>query len=516
MNDCSETKKAPDILVVDDIPANLKQLSEILAKCGYRVRPAQEGEMAIRAAIASPPDLVLLDVRMPGMNGYEVCRRLKETPRLKEIPVIFISALDETADKVEGFEAGGVDYITKPFQQEEVLARVKNHLETRRLQVSLELRAAQLRTLTGELAQTEQRERRRMAQLLHDHLQQLLVAARVKLVMLGRDAHDKALDDTRQTVIDLLDQCIAESRSLTIELSPPVLYDAGLGAALHWLARWMQQKHGFTVEIRGEDEADVPDEGIRVLLFEAVRELLFNAVKHAQTDGAQVTITKTTGDILQIEVHDTGIGFDLSRQEPQVASTGSIGLFSIRERLSLVGGSLNIETSPGKGTRAALCLPLTPGLSTISPDTAEAGVSLPGSAAGPARAGWSPPEPGGRIRLLLVDDHPILRKGLADLVRGTPEITVIGEAGDGQEAVDLAMTLKPDVVLMDVTMPRMDGIEATRRITAALRGVRVIGLSMHEGEEMATAMHDAGAVAYLTKGGDPDALIAAILTQAVC
>jgi CheY-like chemotaxis protein len=520
MNSPGEAESIGDILIVDDIPANLKQLSEIVAKCGYRPRPAQNGEMALRAAVAAPPDLVLLDVRMPGMNGYEVCRRLKRIPRLQEIPIIFISALDETADKVEGFEAGGVDYITKPLQPAEVLVRVKTHLEIRRLQVSLrrayeeaEHRAGQLRALTAELAQAEQRERRRMAQLLHDHLQQLLVAARVKLLMLSREDQGKARSDAHQTVIDLLDQCIAESRSLTVELSPPILYDAGLAAAFHWLARWMQQKHGFAVEVRVEDKAEVADEGVRMFLFEATRELLFNAVKHARVDGATVTITKAPNEMLKIEVHDSGIGFDPSRLEDQAASLGAFGLFNIRERLDLLGGSLEIETSPGRGTRAAILSPLSRRLPGTARDIADVGAPAhvcSGTTMAQARNGSPHVEPQDIIRLLLVDDHPILRKGLADLVRTSPEISIVGEAGDGQEAVEMALRLKPDVVLMDVTMPRMDGIEATRRISATLKEVRVIGLSMHEGEEMATAMRDAGAVAYMTKGGNPDALIAAI------
>ena len=117
-----------DILIVDDTPANLTVLSAILGKRGYRVRPAINGALALKAAQKAAPDLILLDVQMPGLDGYAVCRQLKADAQTRAIPVIFISALDDVLDKVEAFQVGGVDYITKPFQNEEVLARVENQL----------------------------------------------------------------------------------------------------------------------------------------------------------------------------------------------------------------------------------------------------------------------------------------------------------------------------------------------------------------------------------------------------
>lgn len=126
------------ILIVDDTPANLRLLSEMLAAQGYAVRPAPDGALALAAVQAEPPDLILLDIRMPEMDGYEVCERLKADRQTRDIPVIFISALGETEDKLKAFAAGGVDYITKPFQIEEVRARVEAHLALRRLQQQLQ------------------------------------------------------------------------------------------------------------------------------------------------------------------------------------------------------------------------------------------------------------------------------------------------------------------------------------------------------------------------------------------
>ena len=126
------------ILVVDDTPANLQVLAGMLKDRGYKVRPVPSGKLALLAARRDPPDLILLDIDMPEMNGYEVCERLKADEMLKGIPVIFISALTEPLDKVKAFATGGVDYITKPFQMEELHARVETHLKLHRLQRTLE------------------------------------------------------------------------------------------------------------------------------------------------------------------------------------------------------------------------------------------------------------------------------------------------------------------------------------------------------------------------------------------
>ena len=140
------------ILVVDDTPANLQVLAGMLKDRGYKVRPVPSGKLALLAARRDPPDVILLDINMPEMNGYEVCEHLKADEQLKGIPVIFISALTEQLDKVKAFAIGGVDYITKPFQMEELHARVETHLKLRRLQIELEESNAQLAKANGRMS----------------------------------------------------------------------------------------------------------------------------------------------------------------------------------------------------------------------------------------------------------------------------------------------------------------------------------------------------------------------------
>ena len=155
MSTACDTERLANVLLVDDTPANLQVLGGMLKEQGCIVRPVPSGRLAIRFAEADPPDIILLDIMMPEMDGYEVCRRLKGIERLKDIPIIFISALQETIDKVKAFSAGGVDYITKPFQFEEVQARLRTHLNIRRLQVKLETQNRQLSELNEALRKSQ-------------------------------------------------------------------------------------------------------------------------------------------------------------------------------------------------------------------------------------------------------------------------------------------------------------------------------------------------------------------------
>ncbi|MEN9240291.1 MAG: response regulator [Thermostichales cyanobacterium SZTDM-1c_bins_54] len=155
MNTTGEIKG--NVLLVDDTPDNLRLLSSILSDQGYKVRSVIRGSMALTAVQASPPELILLDITMPEMSGYEVCQRLKQEPKTADIPVIFISALDDVLDKVRAFQVGGVDYLTKPFFVDEVIARVEVHLENSYLQRLLQERADNMEQVQETIATLKDR-----------------------------------------------------------------------------------------------------------------------------------------------------------------------------------------------------------------------------------------------------------------------------------------------------------------------------------------------------------------------
>jgi len=364
----------------------------------------------------------------------------------------------------------------------------------------LERQARQLRTLTAELTLAEQRERRRLADVLHDELQQLLVATRLRAHMLGR-AEDAEIRQGSQEIVALIEEALAATRSLTGELSPPTLRNGNLLLALEWLTRWIQERHKFTVRL-WPSAAPLPalPEDLSVLVYQSVRELLLNAVKYARVEAADVTVTQEVTD-LRITVTDAGVGFDPSSLRVAGGTEGGFGLLGIRERLESVGGRLEIASAPGEGGRFALTVPL--------PVVLE-GAMAPTPPAAPRREvqKGSPAAP--RLRVLVVDDHALVRRGFATLLAGEPDLTVVGEAANGQMAIELTRQLSPDVILMDISMPVLDGIEATRAIHAEFPAVRVIGLSMFEVTEQPEVMRQAGAVGYLSKNDSAEALLAAI------
>ncbi|MBW4548345.1 MAG: PAS domain S-box protein [Symplocastrum torsivum CPER-KK1] len=207
------TPSKESILIVDDTPANLQLLAQLLSEQGYKVRMAQDGTMALMSIQSSPPDLILLDIMMPEVNGYEVCSQLKASSSTKDIPIIFISALNEVFDKVKAFEVGGVDYITKPFQVQEVLARVKHQLHIRRLSQQLSERNAQLETANLAL-KDEIQERQQVEELLRSTLESLEIKVQertAELTKINQSLHteiaerEQAESELRKSLKDLSD-----------------------------------------------------------------------------------------------------------------------------------------------------------------------------------------------------------------------------------------------------------------------------------------------------------------------
>jgi signal transduction histidine kinase len=237
----------------------------------------------------------------------------------------------------------------------DVTERKRAEEALRRSHEDLQEQARQLRELAGELTRVEQRERQRLAQVLHDHLQQLLVGAKFQMLPLLR-AGDGRQRRSAAGVDDLLTQSIQVSRDLTGELSPPVLHEGGLAAALEWLVLWMRQKHGLSVRLRAEGAPEPASEDLRVLLFRAARELLFNVSKHAGVRKAVVRLSARDGRI-ELEVADRGKGFDPQALRQGRRTSGGFGLSSIRQRLELLGGSFQVASAPGAGSRFTLAAP---------------------------------------------------------------------------------------------------------------------------------------------------------------
>lgn len=259
-----------------------------------------------------------------------------------------------------GDETGAVEYVV--VEGRDVTERKRAEGQLRELNETLETRVSertvQLRMLAAELSRTQEQERRRLAQMLHDHLQQFLVAAKLHVGVARSRVKDERALQTLGKVDELLSESIRSSRSLTVELSPQVLYEAGLGPGLRWLADWMNEKHGLTVNVQADPDAEPTNDQVRVLLFQAVRELLFNVVKHAGVNKAEVRMTRWADGQVHIVVQDRGVGFGPGAHDVSRPLTGGFGLFSIRERLQLLGGRMEIASVPGEGTDVTLLAPL--------------------------------------------------------------------------------------------------------------------------------------------------------------
>jgi len=409
MKNQQTTISETSILVVDDTPDNLRLLAGLLSEQGYIVRPAASGSQALTAAREELPDLILLDVKMPGMDGYEVCEHLKADEDTRDIPVIFISALGDIRDKVNGFDVGGVDYITKPFQTEEVLARVRTHVTLRRLQQHLKEKNTQLQQEIDKREQAEEE-----LQVLNDHLeetnqqlqrtnQQLQEANASKDKFFSIIAHDlrspfTSLLGLTEVIVENIERYSKDqikARLQNLHKSSEKVY-----VLLNNLLTWSQLQRGVMVC----EPQQLPLEEIaehNVLLFTAnaeqkqitlrnlvsketlayadytmvdtiVRNLLSNALKFTNTGGPIEVSAQSYENNVEIVFSDTGIGMDqacldnLFRIDAKGSRRGTadeegtgLGLILCKELAEKNDGRIRVESEVGKGTTIRFTLPKT-------------------------------------------------------------------------------------------------------------------------------------------------------------
>ena len=240
----------------------------------------------------------------------------------------------------------------------------------------------------------------------------------------------------------------------------------------------MKEMHGLDVVIRATDKPEITPPELTSALIRCIRELLFNVVKHSGEMKASVHVGRE-GKAVTIRVEDGGKGCDYDRFGKKQLRGSAFGLFNIEDRIKLLGGHVQVQSQVGKGFRVTLAVPC----DIISTPEKEL------------------------IRVLLADDHEVMREGLAKLLNDETDMEVVGMAADGKKAVELAVAIKPDVIIMDIGMPVMGGIEATKQVKEALPDTVVIGLTMHNDPDIQEAMLDAGSYACLNKADSADKLV---------
>jgi signal transduction histidine kinase len=367
-----------DILIVDDTPANLQLLTGMLKERGHKVRPVPSGRLALQAAITTPPDLILLDINMPEINGYEVCAQLKRTEATREIPVIFISALNETFDKVMAFGVGGVDYITKPFQFEEVEARVACHLNLRRLQLDLAARNEELRQTNNDLRRLQQLRDNLTHMIVHDLRSPLggvlgtlemigmessaLSPANRELLLAGREAGEQMIS----MVNSLLDISKIEAGELK-----PDCKQSDLVAKAREAVSVLSGLHGMrsiTVESFQEPLMLAFDPG---LISRVLQNLLANAIKFTPKNGTIRIQIVRVGKGCRVSITDNGPGIAAEFHQRIFEKFGQVetGLSRVGTGLGLTfcklvveahGGEIGVESTVGKGSTFWFELPGVP------------------------------------------------------------------------------------------------------------------------------------------------------------
>jgi two-component system, sensor histidine kinase and response regulator len=355
----AENSKTPEILIVDDTPVNLKLLGDILEGEGYIVRPVPNGKLALNVAEKGKPDLILLDIMMPDMDGFEVCKKLKENLKLKDVPIIFISAYTETGYIVKALSLGGVDFITKPIQAEEVLVRVNTHLK--------------LHQQVEELKELNESRNKLFSIITHDL----------------RSPLSGFLGLTQHLVEELPNLNMATIHEMAVDMRNSATSFFGL---LENLLQWSQMEQGkipfnpqntqlskvvnesistvrFSADLKGIEIINYVPEGLNVIADDkmiqtVIRNLVSNAVKFTQS-GGKIDISARVSDLKSVElsISDSGIGMsstmidNLFRNNKQTnrpgteneSSTG-LGLIICKNLIEMHGGQLLVESTEGKGS----------------------------------------------------------------------------------------------------------------------------------------------------------------------
>jgi signal transduction histidine kinase len=360
------------ILIVDDDLASLIAMQEVLSALGSRLVTASSGEEALRKVLDEDFAAILMDVRMPGVDGFTAASMIRERKRSRYTPIIFLTAASEDLSAMfEGYRAGAVDFIAKPVIPEVLRSKLSVfiglHDMNRMLNAELAERALteqrlrtseeELRALASHLQSVREEERIHIAREIHDELGQALTGLKFDLNFFARNFETDGPDvraERRQNLGTAIDRIINSVRRISSGLRPEVLDEIGLAAAFEWQAREFQRRTGIRCHVNIAAQFVDRDKEMSTALFRILQELLTNVARHANATRVNVSLAESDS-ALALTVEDNGRGI----REDEIESKRSLGFLGLRERVLAFGGTIDAKGDAGKGTRVRVSIPMT-------------------------------------------------------------------------------------------------------------------------------------------------------------
>jgi signal transduction histidine kinase len=348
----AEASKAK-ILLVDDEPKSLYALQELLSTLGENLMTAQSGEEALRLALKHDFAVILLDVRMPGIDGFETAKLIRNRERSRLTPIIFLTAAaDEMTSMFRGYEVGAVDYLMKPVVPEILKSKVSVFVELHRKSERLKESEDKLRRLAAHLISVREEERAHIAREIHDELGQVLTGIKMEVGWLQKRLKEPALLEKTESMSKLIDSTVQTVRKIATGLRPEMLDDMGLVAAIGWQAKEFQKRTGIRCRVKLPPETAKLDIDVSTTAFRIFQEILTNVARHSRATRVDIDLG-VTEDQVSLEVHDNGVGI----AESDLHGRKSLGLLGMHERALLFGGEVRISGAPGHGTRVSVVIP---------------------------------------------------------------------------------------------------------------------------------------------------------------
>ena len=374
------------VIIIAPVGQDAEAMAALLDAQGFETQICNGSDEYSRQITDRAGALLLTEEALESPQGSLLLDALKAQPPWSELPLIILTSGGESRRagllNLAAAAAGSVTLLERPISTLTLMRSVQVALRSRRRQYqvrdlvtqlanlneTLEQRVAKrtaeaveqaqkLRLLSAELSLAEEAERRRIAEMLHEDLQQLLVAARMQLAALCRTQDAAQREPIAREIADVLERSFKLTRSLSVELAPPVLYEHGLAAALEWLAAETRKNYNIEVTVEADSLANPKAADVRIFLFRAVRELLLNSAKHAGGSAVHITMQHRRPDKVRIIVADDGPGFDPNSLDDKRTGSQTVGLLNIRERVSGFGGKFHINSGPKRGTQITLSLP---------------------------------------------------------------------------------------------------------------------------------------------------------------